>query len=68
MLKTALGTPFYLSPELCKEIEYSFKADIWMLGCLLFEICNLEKPFYSDNIDDLLYKIINEKQKDINKK
>jgi len=39
-----------------------------MLGCLLFEICNLEKPFYSDNIDDLLYKIINEKQKDINKK
>jgi len=42
---TSLGTPFYLSPEICRNSAYNFKTDIWMLGCLLHEICTLDKPF-----------------------
>lgn len=30
MAKTCCGTPFYLSPELCQEMPYSSKADIWV--------------------------------------
>ena len=60
MVTTSLGTPFYLSPELCKNTEYNFKTDIWMLGCLLYEICNLEKPFYSESLEELIHKIIYE--------
>lgn len=30
MAKTCCGTPFYLSPELCQDMPYSSKADIWV--------------------------------------
>ncbi|KAA6362949.1 MAG: putative protein kinase domain protein [Streblomastix strix] len=29
MAKTVIGTPYYLSPEICKDEKYSFKSDIW---------------------------------------
>lgn len=45
MAYTTLGTPYYISPEICQGYPYNNKSDIWMLGCVLFELCNLEKPF-----------------------
>jgi serine/threonine protein kinase len=33
-----LGTPNYLSPELCHGELYDEKCDIWALGCILHEI------------------------------
>jgi len=47
--KTTVGTPFYLPPEMLdrKNYEhYNFAIDIWMLGCVLYELCTFEKPFY----------------------
>jgi len=51
--KTIVGTPYYLSPELCQEKPYSFKSDIWALGILLYEICAQKFPFESKNQFDL---------------
>ena len=31
--KTVLGTPYYLSPELCCGKPYDYKTDVWALGC-----------------------------------
>lgn len=45
MTTTCIGTPFYMSPESCMGIEYSFKSDIWSLGCFLYEICTGKRPF-----------------------
>jgi serine/threonine protein kinase len=39
------GTPFYISPELSRNEKYSKKTDIWSLGCVIYEVCALEKPF-----------------------
>ena len=47
---TSLGTPYYLSPEICTGSKYDFKTDIWMLGCVLYELCSLHKPFEGDSI------------------
>uniref|UniRef100_A0A4W5LHK9 non-specific serine/threonine protein kinase n=1 Tax=Hucho hucho TaxID=62062 RepID=A0A4W5LHK9_9TELE len=58
MARTCVGTPSYLSPELCQDVPYSSKSDIWALGCLLYEICALRPPFAASNLLSLLYKII----------
>ncbi|XP_041050759.1 NIMA-related kinase 12 [Carcharodon carcharias] len=58
MANTCVGTPCYLSPELCQDIPYSSKSDIWALGCLLFELCALEPAFHARNLLSLFYKIV----------
>lgn len=55
---TCVGTPRYLSPELCQDVPYSTKSDIWALGCLLYEICALRPPFDATNLLSLFFKII----------
>ncbi|XP_029298222.1 NIMA-related kinase 12 isoform X2 [Cottoperca gobio] len=57
MASTCVGTPSYLSPELCQDVPYSSKSDIWALGCLLYEICALRPPFSATNLLSLFYKI-----------
>ena len=39
------GTIFVRSPELIEGLPYDMSTDIWSLGCLLYEICELERPF-----------------------
>jgi NIMA (never in mitosis gene a)-related kinase len=44
-----VGTPYYLSPELCEDQPYNEKSDVWALGCLLYEMCTLKPPFDAKN-------------------
>jgi serine/threonine protein kinase len=39
--QTSAGTPSYMAPEIVDSQEYNFKADIWSLGCIIWEICSL---------------------------
>merc|ERR1719453_2118994 len=55
--RTTIGTPYYLSPEICMEQPYSFGCDIWALGCVLFEMCALRVPFDAPNLQSLVQKI-----------
>lgn len=56
--KTMVGTPYYLSPELCEEKPYNAKTDVWALGCVLYEIITHRHPFQSTNQGALILKII----------
>ena len=45
LAKTACGTPYYMSPEICDNRPYNDKSDVWSMGCLLFELSSLRCPF-----------------------
>ena len=55
---TFLGTPYYMSPELFEGKPYNSKTDVWALGCILYELCSLIKPFNALNQAALGMKII----------
>ncbi len=55
---TMVGTPYYLSPELCQEKPYNEKSDVWSLGCVLYEMCKQKHPFESRTQAALILKII----------
>jgi len=55
--KTSLGTPYFLSPEICSGNKYNFKTDIWMLGCVLYELTCLRKPFEAENFHVFIFYI-----------
>eukprot|EP00451_Oxyrrhis_marina_P040730 CAMPEP_0204390920 /NCGR_PEP_ID=MMETSP0469-20131031/60981_1 /ASSEMBLY_ACC=CAM_ASM_000384 /TAXON_ID=2969 /ORGANISM="Oxyrrhis marina" /LENGTH=486 /DNA_ID=CAMNT_0051384865 /DNA_START=34 /DNA_END=1495 /DNA_ORIENTATION=+ len=52
--RTTIGTPHYMSPEICQRQPYSWASDIWAFGCILYEMCALEVPFDRPSVDELL--------------
>ena len=55
---TCIGTPYYMSPELFKNRPYSFKSDVWGLGCVVYEMCNLRHAFDAQSLNGLAMKIM----------
>lgn len=43
--RTQIGTPYYLSPEVCQDKPYAWASDIWAMGVILYELCALKLPF-----------------------
>ncbi|KAK8005342.1 kinase-like protein [Apiospora arundinis] len=54
---TYVGTPFYMSPEICAAERYTLKSDIWSLGCIMYELCTKEPPFNAKSHFQLVQKI-----------
>ena len=68
---TAIGTPHYLSPEICRRQPYNHKSDMWSLGeplfqnpvycdipgCVLYELCALQLAFPAENFMALVQSI-----------
>ena len=58
MAKTQIGTPYYLSPEICCDKPYNRKSDMWALGVILYEMLALALPFTAPNLPQLVTKIL----------
>lgn len=54
---TYVGTPFYMSPEICKAEQYGPHSDIWALGCIIYEMCAKQPPFNAKTHFELIQKI-----------
>ncbi|KIW97204.1 uncharacterized protein Z519_02596 [Cladophialophora bantiana CBS 173.52] len=54
---TYVGTPFYMSPEICAAEKYTLYSDIWSLGCIMYELCAKEPPFNANSHLQLVQRI-----------
>ncbi|GME36124.1 hypothetical protein GTA08_BOTSDO07471 [Neofusicoccum parvum] len=54
---TYVGTPYYMSPEICMSEKYTASSDIWALGCIIYELCAQKPPFDAKTHFDLIQKI-----------
>lgn len=56
--QTQIGTPYYLSPEICDSRPYGRPSDIWALGVVLYELLALELPFQAQSLPALVVRIV----------
>jgi serine/threonine protein kinase len=57
LARTKVGTPCYIAPERCEGKPYSFEADVWAMGCLLYELLTTRPAFSADTIPAVASKI-----------
>ena len=51
--KTMVTKPEYLAPEVKKNSNYTFEADIWALGVTFYQLIILDYPFEGNSIDKI---------------
>ena len=61
------GTTAYMSPEQLRGEEVDFRADIWSLGIVLFEMLTGQPPFQGNFDQAIIYSILHEKPKSLKK-
>ena len=67
VLRTQTGTPYYASPEVWNDKPYSYKSDLWSIGCVIYELCALRPPFKGKDLDELYINVCKGKVERINK-
>ena len=53
-----LGTALYMSPEQARGKTVDQRADIWALGCVLFEALTAKKCFFGETVTDTLAAVV----------
>jgi serine/threonine-protein kinase len=51
---TLLGTPAYMAPEQCRGVAVDQRADIYALGCMLYQFFAGRPPFRGEGVGDVL--------------
>eukprot|EP00281_Chroomonas_sp_CCMP1168_P032260 CAMPEP_0206253710 /NCGR_PEP_ID=MMETSP0047_2-20121206/23299_1 /ASSEMBLY_ACC=CAM_ASM_000192 /TAXON_ID=195065 /ORGANISM="Chroomonas mesostigmatica_cf, Strain CCMP1168" /LENGTH=290 /DNA_ID=CAMNT_0053679941 /DNA_START=248 /DNA_END=1116 /DNA_ORIENTATION=- len=56
--QTWIGTNSYMSPERVGGLDYTFNADVWSLGLLVYQCCTALPPYLGTNTFELLDQIV----------
>ncbi|KAG2383403.1 hypothetical protein C9374_004074 [Naegleria lovaniensis] len=57
LAQTLCGTPLYMAPEILSSQRYNYKADLWSLGAIIYELLFGRPPYMAVNQMDLLNQI-----------
>lgn len=58
MRTSCVGTPHYSAPEVIQVLPYSFQADIWSLGCSVYEMLFGHRPYHEMNQVSAMYRMV----------
>ena len=58
VMKSFVGTILYSCPEIVQSQPYTEKADIWSLGCIIYELMTFTQPFSAGNPLTVAKKIV----------
>jgi len=56
----AMGSPFYMPPEVVEGKEPTYHSDLYSLGVVLYELLTARRPFTAGSLDALAGKILHE--------
>jgi eukaryotic-like serine/threonine-protein kinase len=60
---TAMGTPFYMSPEqLMNSKDVDARSDIWALGVIMYELLSGTRPYSGESMPEIVAKILGNKR------
>jgi len=54
-----IGTPLYMSPEQCRGQLLDKRADIYSMGCLMYEALTGRPPFVGNDVMQVMYRHVN---------
>lgn len=52
--QSKLGTPLYMAPELFSNCSYDYRADVWSLGCLIYELIEGVPMYNASSVKELI--------------
>ncbi|CAD8176007.1 unnamed protein product [Paramecium pentaurelia] len=55
---TFVGTPEYISPEMLSNSRASKEADLWALGCIIYEFYHGKQPFSNKSENEVFNSIL----------
>lgn len=59
MLKSCVGSPIYMAPQILERTQYTTKCDIWSLGIIFYEMIHGYPPWKARDETELLRSIKN---------
>ena len=57
MLKSCVGSPIYMAPQLLERQTYTTKCDIWSLGVITYEMLNGLTPWRARDESELIHAL-----------
>ncbi len=58
-MRSIVGTPLYMSPQLLNHQSYTNKSDLWSVGLIYYELLHGYTPWPANNELQLINNIMN---------